>query len=567
MNRKSKKPIHWVKLFSNHRVYLAIILLAALGIRLWGIDFGLPFAYHYDEMFYLTGGLNTGAGVFGTANNPPGFMNILTGEYGLFYILGRALHLFGSARDFESYYRADPSIFYLLSRITSAVFGSLTVLVAYLIGKQSLGKTVGLSAAVYLAFSFLHVRDSHFGVPDIAATFFVALAVSLVLWSLGTKSWRRLLLAAAAAGLAATIKWSVWPVIVPVALGTYALSTTGVVRRRVARFVGLGSLAGFVFMLSFAILGFQLVLAPKAYFEYAKLEYSAGGQGGFALWQVDTVPGWLFYLKTLTYGIGWILLGLALLGLGWLLAKGLRSRSMTVGILLSFPLVYFLVMGSTRHYFARYALPMIPFLVVCAAAGLDWLMKGLFKQGTGTVRAAWYGLTLLLIIQPGLYSVRFDQLVSREDTRTQAKTWIEANLPAGAKIAMDDRTLGPPLSTEELPVAYSKKNYQVSIPNFRGLYPGAPPVYFREQGYDYLIASSFIYEIPVIEAEMQQRRQAFYQALEVEYPLIQEIWPRRDQIDLPFIFDEIYGPVVSLWERERPGPVIKIYAVGEGSQP
>lgn len=563
MNRKL--AAQWVQLFNQNWVFLVILLLAALGLRLWGIQFGLPYAYHYDEMFYVTGGLNTGAWVFETANNPPGFMNILTGEYGLYYILGRALHWFGSVREFESYYHTDPSIFYLLSRITSAVFGSLTVLVAYRLGRQSVDRTVGLSAAVYLAFSFLHVRDSHFGVPDIVATFFVALTVSLVLWSLENLSWRRLLLAASAAGLAATIKWSVWPVIFPVVLGVYALSTKGALRSRLARFMGLGSLAGLVFMISFAIFGFQMVLAPKAYFEYAKLELSSGAQGGFALWQVDTVPGWLFYLKTLSYGIGWILLGLALLGLVWLFYRGLRSRSMTGWILLSFPLVYFLVMGSTRHYFARYALPLIPFFVVFAAAGLDWLLKGFFKQQTWTARAAWYGLTILLILQPVLFSIRFNQLVSREDTRTQAKNWIEANLPAGARIAVDDRTLGPPLSTEELPIAFSKKNYQVSVPNFRGLYPGAPPAYFREQGYDYLIASSFIYEIPVIDPEMQQRRQAFYQAVELEYPLIQEIWPVRDPDDLPFIFDEIYGPVVSLWERERPGPVIKIYAV-EGSE-
>ena len=35
--------------------WLALICSAALLIRLWGIRFGLPYAYHYDEMFYVTG--------------------------------------------------------------------------------------------------------------------------------------------------------------------------------------------------------------------------------------------------------------------------------------------------------------------------------------------------------------------------------------------------------------------------------------------------------------------------------------------------------------------------------
>jgi hypothetical protein len=29
----------------------------------------------------------------------------------------------------------------------------------------------------------------------------------------------------------------------------------------------------------------------------------------------------------------------------------------------------------------------------------------------------------------------------------------------------------------------------------------------------------------------------------------------------PFLFDEIYGPVISLWQRERPGPTIRVYQI------
>ena len=37
--------------------------------------------------------------------------------------------------------------------------------------------------------------------------------------------------------------------------------------------------------------------------------------------------------------------------------------------------------------------------------------------------------------------------------------------------------------------------------------------------------------------------------------------PGEGNIEPPFIFDEIYGPWISLWHRERPGPVLKIYRV------
>jgi hypothetical protein len=32
-----------------------------------------------------------------------------------------------------------------------------------------------------------------------------------------------------------------------------------------------------------------------------------------------------------------------------------------------------------------------------------------------------------------------------------------------------------------------------------------------------------------------------------------------------FIFDEIYGPAISLWQRERPGPTIKVYRLKHNS--
>ena len=56
-------------------------------------------------------------------------------------------------------------------------------------------------------------------------------------------------------------------------------------------------------------------------------------------------------------------------------------------------------------------------------------------------------------------------------------------------------------------------------------------------------------------------RKEFYRLLDMEYSLIKEFRPDDGQSKLPFIFDEIYGPAVGLWQRERPGPVLKIYAV------
>ena len=102
--------------------------------------------------------------------------------------------------------------------------GSLTVLATYALGKLVHSKFVGITASIFLAFSFLHVHDSHFGVPDITATLFVVVAIFLTYHAVQGKLVKSLVFAAAAAGLAVTIKWSVWPVIVPVALGVFSFA-------------------------------------------------------------------------------------------------------------------------------------------------------------------------------------------------------------------------------------------------------------------------------------------------------------------------------------------------------
>jgi len=96
--------------------------LIALFLRLWGARFGLPYVYHVDEHYYVNTALNLGAGVL---NNPPyapvGFSNILFPKYAAYFVLGRVQGYFASAQQFEAAYRADPTIFYWLARLTTAV--------------------------------------------------------------------------------------------------------------------------------------------------------------------------------------------------------------------------------------------------------------------------------------------------------------------------------------------------------------------------------------------------------------------------------------------------------------
>jgi hypothetical protein len=537
------------------------VLAFAFGLRVWGIGFGLPYAYHPDESTYVSQALNLGAGIIGRQPNPTGFSNILFGEYAGYYLAGHFTGFFSSTSAFEQAYRADPSAFLILGRLTSALLGTLTVLVVYWMGIRLNRRMVGWLAALFLAVAFLHVRDSHYGVPDIATTFFVSLAVLFCVIASQKHSNRYLGLAAAATGYAIATKWSVWPIGFPllIALGMQLWWRSHHMTAPVSRQLLLGLALAFCFLAGFALGGFELFIKPATYLEYALREARAGEAGGFGLWQIDGVSGWEFYVKTLLYGLDAILLSLGVIGLVRRAILGVARREVASILLIAFPLIYFIVMGSTQHYFARYALPLIPFIMVGAAEIVivvhDWLVA---KN-----RSLAWGITALLVaaalVTPLLNCIQHDILLTQTDTRTIAKDWIEANIPAGAKIAADWPIHTPPLATAEQSVPGSSAVYDVQYIGNSGL-SEHDLAWYRQQGYNFLIASSFIYDIPLVFQKQDAKRKAFYDSLAQQLVLVKEVSANSGS-EPPFLFDEIYGPAISLWQRERPGPTIKIYQI------
>jgi hypothetical protein len=167
---------------------------------------------------------------------------------------------------------------------------------------------------------------------------------------------------------------------------------------------------------------------------------------------------------------------------------------------------------------------------------------------------------MLTVFQPLSQSIRHDILLTRRDTRTLAKEWIEAHIPTGNKIAVDWPVLSPPLYGTWSLVPYSDKQYDITVIGERGL-PRHPIAWYREHEFDYLIASSFVYNIRWISKELDAERQAYYVALEQEHELIQVFNPYASDAELPFIYNEMYGPAINLWQRQRPGPTIKVYKI------
>jgi hypothetical protein len=546
----------------KQRRYLPLIAIIFLGfiLRFWGIGFGFPYTYHVDEPAYISAALNLGAGIIGRQPNPTGFSNILLGEFGIFFVIGILGGLFDSVNDFATLYRADPTVFFLLGRITIAFFGGLTVVGVYGIGKILGGYRNGLIAAFLLAIAYLHARDSHYAVPDIGFTFFMVMSTLLAIVAIRKSQERYLVFASLVGGYGIATKWTGLPIIVTLFLagiifyGSNPPAVRGYPRltRNIIWMLGLSA--------GFFLGGFQILLQPVTFFEYAMREAQSGEGGGFGHWQIDSLPGWIFYIKTLGLGLGIILVTLGFLGLLLYVRQCYISKNHSSWIVLSFPLIYFLVMGGTRHYFARYALPLIPFIIIFAGFAIHNLLLWL---ETKKVQRLWVWGGLILVLasaQPLSYLVQHNVLLTRPDTRTVAKDWIEGNIPSGAKIALDWPIHAPTLSSDEKKLADSKAIYDLTYVGETGLSEHSTQ-WYRDQQFDYLITSSFVTEIPLSIPEYHAKRVEFYASLDREFGLYKTFSPTSADTPPSFVFDEIYGPFVSVWERDYPGPIIKIYRV------
>lgn len=399
------------------------ILAAAAALRLWGIGFGLPHEFSRPDedaaqgiaLRAFTGDLNPHF-----LDWPTFFMYVLALAYAVCFQAGRLVGVFSSATSFVVAASTDPTLVRLIARGLSASAGVATVWIVRQIGTRLFDATTGLVASLYLALAALHVRDSHFGVTDISATCLLTLSFFFVVKATTTGAWRHLVLSAAFAGLAASTKYNAGLILLATAWAVAAGAVPSLVSWA-ARARALAVCAGVAFIVfvagsPYAALEFRGFLGALT---QLSTRLRAGHTG-------LTDPAWQVHLFTsLRYGLGEPLLVAGIAGLGWFV----RARPIHGLLLLVFPLTYFVLIGSGRTSFARYILPVVPFLCLSAAYATTELGRWLGRRTQASwVPAITWALAAVLVLPSAWSAVQSDRLLSRTDTRLLAADWIAGRL-------------------------------------------------------------------------------------------------------------------------------------------
>ena len=405
---------------------LAGVLLGAAILRVWGIRHGLPFSYNVDEEGHF---VPVAIGFFGHDLNPGYFLNP-PGYTELLYVVYAVW--FGGRDAVAQAYAEHPGEVFLIARVTVALLGMLSIALLYAAGARFFDRRVGLLAAAIGACAFLPVFYSHLALNDVPATAPAALALlgaALILRGGGTGA---ALLGGVGAGLAAGTKYTAGIALLP-------LLSAILVQARDQRGAFLRAAVVPVLAACAAALAGFLVTNPYALLDFETFRAGVGRQRTLASGEelsklgLTQESGVLYYLWTLTWGLGWIP---ALAALGGAVRLLLRDRALAL-VLLPAPVLFVLFMGLQERYFGRWLLPVLPIAILLAASFGLASIRAVAARAPRLALPAGALVVAALLGQGLVTTIHNDRVLSREDTRGAARTWLLANVPAGARVVLE----------------------------------------------------------------------------------------------------------------------------------
>lgn len=421
---------------------LALILGVGFALRVAHLGSGIPFAVGVDEPAIMTTVVRIlKSGDFNPRffEYPTGYIYVQTGVAIVNFLVGAMRH------SWKAVEQVAPADFYHWGRAVTAILGTATIALLYRAGVRW-GTRPALIAAALLAVMPMHVRESHFVLTDVPMTFAAALAFLLSLRAAERPAPAAFALAGAAAGLAAGIKYNgLMAVVMPLAAVAAAGPSWG---RRAAALAAASA----------ACVAAFFVTTPYALLDLPAFLNGFGIQAdAFSGRALSGEPSWLLYAKHLRLAFGWPAAMLAVAGLVLACVRAAAGPDRLRWIhLVVFPAAYFWLITGWGLLYARYALPLVPFLALMAGIAAAALLERLDRLPVRpAIRVAAALALLLAAIAPGsLRSADWVRQHGVETTQALAWKWVSRHVWPGSMIVSEARGFEvpqPPYRAESVP--------------------------------------------------------------------------------------------------------------------
>lgn len=408
---------------------LILIFTGAFLLRIWGVNFGLPELFHFDERILSFNALYAMAhkgklmSAYLYGNLIP---YLLGGLYGTYYVILKIAGTIKEPFDFFVLYINNPTNIYLIGRIFFVACSTFCVFALYLMSKKIYSNTIALIATILFSFSFLPIQQSKFMKGDTLGTLFLLLAfyflASTIQDNLSQKSEiKKYILAGVFMGLAIASRFTLWVGLL--SLIFMCLTSKSKLGKRVKN----------CFILGFTSVVVFLIVTPSLLLEFHNFMASARMvMSDLSCYNIPTggLPTWLFYLtEHLHKGIGLPLEIVAIIGILYSLYK-----KEDIGFII-FLVLFFIILNQPAN-FERYLIPTIPFLILFAAKFMHQITSKL--KVTSFQRNIIIGIITIGLILPNLLNtIKYNYLITQPDTRIIARKFIESTIQKGSKIVSE----------------------------------------------------------------------------------------------------------------------------------
>jgi len=414
---------------SKDKYILVSILIVASILRLVGLNWDQGHFLHPDERLYVNAS---------NISLPHSFEEFISKDSPLnpqmFYYGSFPLYIYKSV---NTLFFPNEN-FLIISRLTSAIFSITTVLIIYLIGKNIFNRKVGLIAAFIYALTPGSIQNAHFNTTESILIFLLSTILYLSVLVYRKFTFKKAVITAILLG------FSVGTKITGLTLGLipFIVFVGIAIQRKIKLFL----LCGIIFSLFFVIAAFISAPYQIIDWEHFRLEqeYMQGvilgdNKPPFTIIYERTTPYIYPLIKVVPFIFGFITLPIALLGLGLIVKKLIKNKGKDISLILLiiFPLIYFLWVGSWYAKFARYYILLIPFISIYAGYFIYKIKFNLLQV-----------IILFLIFING---VIFIKIYLAPHTRIAASEWIYENIPSQSVITGEhwDDNLPLPLSNTQ----------------------------------------------------------------------------------------------------------------------
>jgi hypothetical protein len=141
----------------------------------------------------------------------------------------------------------------------------------------------------------------------------------------------------------------------------------------------------------------------------------------------------------------------------------IKHTRLTV-FLISFPLIYYLVIGAGHAVYVRYALPMVPFLCIISA----FFLRDLLRNLKGIIKPIVLTIVIIILLSVSIRNIiGYLAAITKQDTRSLAANWIIKNIEANSTVGWVGSAWSVPnlpFSAQEVDSRFTESRVGISLP-------------------------------------------------------------------------------------------------------